>query len=512
MAPSFAGIQKIPFFFLLAAFVFAVVLVFPAAAVNTTQPTTAPTTIPTTTPTTVPTTVATTVPTTTPTTVPTTTATTATTTVATTVATTVPTTTATTVPTTAPTTVATTATPATTQTTAPPVPVAGFSASPTSGAPPLTVQFTDASDDATSWTWNFGDGTGSSTLENPSYTYAAAGTYTVSLTATNSAGSNTDTLTNYITVTGSGSSTAPVASFQESTLSGPAPLTVQFTDSSTNTPTSWEWEFGDGGTNDSSADPVYTYDTAGTYTVTMMASNAGGSNTTVQDNLITVTAGSSGAPVASFQESMLSGPAPLTVQFTDTSTNTPTSWLWDFGDGSTSTVENPSHTYENTGNFAVSLQATNGAGENQSTQSDTIAVSGATATAVQEPVYVAPVATSTTAPPIPEISFEGTPTSGPAPLAVRFTATTPGSPESWYWDFGDGGTSTEQEPTYTYSLPGTYTVTLTVKYAGGSRPSVKESYITVSGKAAGSPVPPELSVLAVVIAGMVAVACAARRR
>jgi len=79
-------------------------------------------------------------------------------------------------------------------------PVADFTGSPTSGAAPLAVQFTDASTGATSWSWTFGDG-GTSTAQNPSHSYAAAGAYTVSLTATNSAGSDVATTVDYITVT-----------------------------------------------------------------------------------------------------------------------------------------------------------------------------------------------------------------------------------------------------------------------------------------------------------------------
>jgi PKD repeat protein len=152
-------------------------------------------------------------------------------------------------------------------------PVADFSASPLSGGVPLTTTFTDLSQAASSWDWDFGDG-GSSTEENPTYTYNAMGTYTVSLTAANEFGSDTMTKTNYITVT---APQPPIADFVASATDITIGNSVQFTDTSLENPTSWSWTF-EGGTPGASTaqNPTVTYNTEGTFDVTLVVSNAQG--------------------------------------------------------------------------------------------------------------------------------------------------------------------------------------------------------------------------------------------
>jgi Zn-dependent metalloprotease len=166
------------------------------------------------------------------------------------------------------------------------VPVAAFVGTPTTGPTPLTVTFTDQSTNTpTSWSWTFGD-SGTSTVKNPSHQYTSAGTYTVSLTATNAYGSDSETKTNYITVT---APQPPVAAFVGSPTSISVGGSVTFTDQSTNTPTSWAWTF-EGGTPATSTtkNPVVTYNTAGTWNVTLIATNAQGSDTEAKTDYITV--------------------------------------------------------------------------------------------------------------------------------------------------------------------------------------------------------------------------------
>ncbi len=120
-------------------------------------------------------------------------------------------------------------------------PTANFTGNPTTGAAPLAVAFTDCSSGIpTAWSWNFGESGGTSTAQNPSHTYNSNGAYTVALTVTNSYGQNTMTRTNYINV-----GNPPVANFSGTPTTGGAPLTVSFTDSSTNSPTAWSWSFGE---------------------------------------------------------------------------------------------------------------------------------------------------------------------------------------------------------------------------------------------------------------------------
>ena len=166
---------------------------------------------------------------------------------------------------------------------APPCPlVADFTGTPTTGCTGLTVNFTDQSTGTiTSRSWDFGDG-GTSTLQNPSHGYAAAGTYAVRLVV--GGGGCFDTLTRsaYVTV-----GAAPVAQFSASTTSGSVPLQVDFTDLSSNSPTGWVWDFGDGN-GASVQDPSHAYGATGTYTVTLTASNGCGSDPEVKTDYITV--------------------------------------------------------------------------------------------------------------------------------------------------------------------------------------------------------------------------------
>lgn len=295
-------------------------------------------------------------------------------------------------------------------------PVAAFSSSSNF----LTAQFSDLSTGgATSWLWDFGDGN-TSTQQNPSHTYAQAGTYTVCLTATSICGSDSSCQSVQITCP------VPQAIFSSSN-SG---LTVSFTDQSINAPTTWLWDFGDGNTSGLSS-PTHTYAQPGTYTVCLTVSGLCGSDSSCASVVVTCP-----APVAGFSSTSTL----FNAQFTDQSTGGATSWAWDFGDGNTSTLQNPTHTYAQVGTYTVCLITSSLCGADTSCQSVTISC------------------------PVPQAIF----TNSNSGLAVTFTDQSINTPTTWAWDFGDGNTSALSSPSHTYALPGTYTVCLTVSGACGS--------------------------------------------
>ncbi|WP_440945538.1 PKD domain-containing protein [Methanosarcina sp. T3] len=249
----------------------------------------------------------------------------------------------------------------------------------------------------------------------------------------------------------------PVAAFSASPVSGNAPLNVVFTDTSTNSPTAWKWNFGDG-TTSTAKNPTHTYSSAGSYTVTLTASNTAGSNTVTKSSYIKVTAASSQKPVANFSSSVTSGSVPLNIVFTDTSANSPTAWEWNFGDGTTSTAKNPTHTYSSAGNYSITLKATNSAGSSTVTKwlirtgARTMQFDVEEVNAVQKPVA----------------NFSSSVTSGSVPLNIVFTDTSANSPTAWEWNFGDGTTSTAKNPTHTYSSAGNYSITLKATNSAGN--------------------------------------------
>ncbi|MFT5384031.1 MAG: PKD repeat protein, partial [Saprospiraceae bacterium] len=317
------------------------------------------------------------------------------------------------------------------------VPVAGF----TSITNNAIVDFTNTSTNATSYSWDFGDGN-SSTLESPSHTYDNDGVYTVILTAINTCGSVTTT--EQITIV-----TPPTAGFSANINSGCAELTVEFSDESTANATSWLWTF-DGGNPDTSTDqnPTVIYNTAGTYSVTLEVTNSAGSNTVTETNYIIV----DDVPVAGFTSITNNA----IVDFTNTSTNA-TSYSWDFGDGNSSTLESPSHTYDNDGTYTVILTATNTCGSVTMTQEVNIGT-------------------------LPTASFTANITSGCSPLTVSFTDQSSVNTIAWDWTFEGGtpATSSMQHPIIIFDQPGIYTVTLTAMNSAGSNTSTQVDYIVVN--------------------------------
>jgi PKD repeat protein len=318
----------------------------------------------------------------------------------------------------------------------PALPIANFVSNVSSGYTPLSVQFTDQSQNAAGWSWDFGDGN-TSIAQSPVHSYSLPGIYNVNLIVTNVNGTNSKSGTIIVL------QPVPVllvANFISSVTNGYAPLSVQFTDRSGNA-TGWNWDFGDGGTSISQS-PVHTYSVAGNYTVNLTANNVNGTNS--KSGTIIVLQPVPVLLVANFISNITFGYVPLTVQFTDQSQNA-IGWNWDFGDGGTSISQSPVHTYSVAGNYTVNLTANNVNGTNS--KSGTITV--------LQPASVLPVA-----------NFISNVSSGYAPLTVQFTDRSENA-TGWSWDFGDGNTSTTQNPVHIFSVAGNYTVDLTAANAKG---------------------------------------------
>ena len=177
-------------------------------------------------------------------------------------------------------------------------------------------------------------------------------------------------------------------------------------------------------------------------------------------------------PDASFIATPTAGEAPLTVQFLDTTQGQVAGWSWDFGDGHTSSLRNPQHTYEVEGLYSVSLTAQGPGGNDTHFEFDLVHVG---------PAAIAP-------------GFGATPRIGPRPLAVSFDDRSEGLITSWSWNFGDGTTSSDQNPVHVYATPGVYDVTLTATGPGESRALTRPDLITV--QVAPAPTPRVMSIAA----------------
>jgi len=239
-------------------------------------------------------------------------------------------------------------------------------------------------------------------------------------------------------------------------------LAVYFTDQSTGNPFSWNWDFGNGQLA-TGRTPSITYSQPGTYTVKLVVKNAAGVDEEIKTNYITVYP----APSASFTANMTTACAPSTIQFTDLSSSPPgagsvVSWSWDFGDGSSSAQQNPSHTYTTTGFYNVLLQITS------STGCKSTAAIGR---------YIR-IVNGVNA----DFSFSQPGTCQP-PFLINFQDQSNGPGVlSYSWNFGNGGPGSNlQNPTSIYNAQGTYPVQLNVVSNLGCSGSVTKN-IVVAGK------------------------------
>ncbi|HMC98923.1 MAG TPA: PKD domain-containing protein, partial [Ferruginibacter sp.] len=237
-----------------------------------------------------------------------------------------------------------------------------FTGTPLSGCYPLPVQFTDqsvaGSGSLNLWQWDFGDGA-TGAIQNPAHTYLTSGNFNVTLRVRNTLGCITVLTKNqYIQV-----NDKPHADFTNTNpTSCNAPATIIFTNASTGTGLTYNWNFGDGGTS-TTTNPSHTYVTAGTYTVRLIVTNASGcKDTIIKSNLINV--GSTHATFTSPDSVCINN----TITFTNTSAPAPASVTWYFGDNTTSTVLSPVKQYSATGTYTVKLVANFGACSDSTTK------------------------------------------------------------------------------------------------------------------------------------------------
>lgn len=328
----------------------------------------------------------------------------------------------------------------------------------------ITVTATDPGDDVLSYAydWNENGVFTDAGEDSSTYTWSNDGVHTIAVQVDDGDGGVvSDTTT--ITV----NDTGPEASFEAIPTSGEEPLTVQFTDTSTSNDgiTARYWDFGDGSAGAGPPNPSHEYVQDGVYTVTLIVWDVDGdSDTEVKTAYITV--GDTG-PTAAFHADVLSGVEPLTVEFTDDSTayDGISGWSWDFGDGSpASTEQTPTHQYVQSGVYTVTLTVEDGDGSvDAESKVDHITVGDTEPTA----------------------NFVAAPTSGDESLVVYFTDTSTAydAITGWDWDVdGDRVTdSNDQNPIFTYTASGVYTVSLTVWDADGSSDAVtRTSYIAVN--------------------------------
>ncbi|MDG1331277.1 MAG: PKD domain-containing protein [Crocinitomicaceae bacterium] len=280
-----------------------------------------------------------------------------------------------------------------------------------------------------SYTWNYGDASPTENLIDATHTYASAGAYTVTLTDT-IYGWTTNCFTD-TTVTLGG---APTASFT-SVESG---LSSAFTNTSTTGGgATYIWDFGDGN-NSTLSDPAHTYLAAGSYVVCLVVTDGCGANTFCDTVVVT----SCSNPIPAFTSSTTGSTASFTEGSTTTGTTT---YLWDFGDGNTSTMMNPSHTYTADGNYTVCLTVADSCGIDSTCQTVTITT------------CVNPIAGFT--------SVENP--AGSGTFDFTNTSTTTGT-VTYSWDFGDSNTDATENPTHTYASGGDYTVVLTITDSCGT--------------------------------------------
>jgi len=277
----------------------------------------------------------------------------------------------------------------------------------------ITVLLLDAGNEGSHYLWSTGETTQTISVNT-------SGTYSVVVNNGNGAAYDTITVSLVPAITALASYSDTVCAKEE----------MEFNDTTTGA-VAWMWNFGDGSYS-TGKNALHTYDEAGNYDVRLMVYNAFGCT----DTLVSSVQVYNNNVDWILPETICEG---LESQFEDQSLSG-IQWLWDFGDGNTSTARNPTHTYQAKGNYTVSLTVDNSLGC-QNTVTTELLVLG------REISWI-----------LPENLCEG--------VEAIFQDETPYA-YSWLWDFGDGATSSEQNPSHAYGQSGVYTVSLTVSTEEG---------------------------------------------
>lgn len=332
-------------------------------------------------------------------------------------------------------------------------PKASFTQDKTQGCLPLIVNFTQtATGNITDYYWDFGNGN-TSILQSPGAVFAKAGVYDVKLVVTDNLGKKDSiTVTTAVTVFDN-----PKAAYTGAPTGICEGQKVKFTDNSTFTTNpikSWSWNFGDG-KQSSQPSPENTYSTSGTYAVSLIVEDTKGCKDVLnQTNYISV----GKAPTAQFFSDISGGCiTPLTVKFTDnsqTSTGRTYSYRWYFGDGDSSTQQNPQHTYKASGKYDVTLVLNDGKGCTASLlRSEYISIGKTVA------------------------NFDANVKYGCDPLTVNFENKSSNVPVNAHvvWYFGNGDSAVGLYPSYTYAVAGEYDVTLKITSPDGCNDTITKS-------------------------------------
>ncbi|MBB6499808.1 PKD domain-containing protein [Pedobacter cryoconitis] len=318
-------------------------------------------------------------------------------------------------------------------------PISVFSPDKTVGCSPMKVTFTNTSPGtADTYYYDFGDGTLLTKTDKSSvqhtYTTGAVQNYVVKMVAQNDCGRDESSYTIQV----SPNTILPELVVNAPEKQGCAPLKVNFYNNSKGAG-SFKYDFGDGSTMVTRTAPevvTHTFTTAGTFTVTLTASNSC-SDTTATETIQVLP-----QPSIAFSADVTLGCPGLPVQFKNTSTGG-VGYLWDFGDGTTSAEFEPKHIFDGSQEFyTVTLQGTNSLGCTNSVS-------------MNQYIHIVP-------PPVAQFSVSPSTLINIPDYTFQFQDQSTGSPAIWSWDFGDKSSSSLQSPKHTYPDTGTYVVTLKV--------------------------------------------------